>query len=140
MNLFLDTSICIDVLRTYGPDSSISLFKAIEDTCVGYISTISVAELFAGVYLSKKRDAAEKTDALLSLLEVIDLNSEIAHDGGRIYAVLSRSGKQIEFNDCLIAVTAKWCGFNSIVTRNIDHFTRIEGISAVLPEDLIPVR
>jgi tRNA(fMet)-specific endonuclease VapC len=137
MRFFLDTSICIDVLRTEGPESSVTLFKTIETTGGGYISVISVAELFAGVYLSNRRNAAEKTEDLLSLLEVIDLTPDIAHEGGKIYAYLAKVGKQIEFNDCLIAATAICSGFHSIVTRNCDHFNRIERISAVIPEKIL---
>lgn len=138
MRFFLDTSICIDVLRTAGPDSSVELFKTFEDENSGCISAITVAELFAGVYLSKQRNAGEKTDDLLSFLEIIDLHSKIAREGGRIYAHLSRLGRKIEFNDCLIAATAIYAGFQSIVTRNGDHFTRIEGLSVTVPEGIIP--
>ena len=138
MRIFLDTSICIDVLRTQGPKSSVTLFKTIENTNGGYISAISVAELFAGVYLSDRRNAAEKTQDLLNLLEVIDLTPNIAHEGGKMYAHLSRVGRKIEFNDCLIAATALCSGFHSIITRNCDHFSRIEGLSAVIPEEIHP--
>lgn len=45
MNFFLDTSICIDVLRTHGAEKSFELFKSFEDTHTGYVSVITVAEL-----------------------------------------------------------------------------------------------
>lgn len=137
MRFFLDTSICIDVLRTAGPETSVELFKTFENSNIGYISSITVAELFAGVHLSNKRNAAEKTEDLLSFLEVIDFTSEIAREGGKIYAQLTRLGQKIEFNDCLIASTALYAGHHSIVTRNINHFTRIDGLTAIIPEDII---
>ncbi|MDD1724697.1 MAG: type II toxin-antitoxin system VapC family toxin [Methanospirillum sp.] len=136
MRFFLDTSICIDILRTAGPDSSVELFKTFEEVNSGCISVITVAELFAGVYLSKQKDAGEKTEEILSFLEIIDLNARIAQKGGRIYAHLSGLGRKIEFNDCLIAATAIQAGFQSIVTRNGDHFTRVEGLSVIVPEDI----
>ncbi|MFA4860208.1 hypothetical protein [Methanoregula sp.] len=43
---------------------------------------------------------------------------------------------KIEFNDCLIAATALSPGFDEIVTRNCDHFSRIDGCSAIVPENL----
>jgi len=49
---------------------------------------------------------------------------------------LSKTGKKIEFNDCLIAATAHSLGMDKIVTRNCDHFNRIDGCSAVVPEKL----
>lgn len=137
MRFFLDTSICIDILRTSGPDSSVELFKTLEDSNTGHISSITVAELFAGVYLSKRKNAAEKTEELLSFVEIIDLTSEIAHEGGKIYAHLSRLGRKIEFNDCLIAATALHAGYQTIVTRNGNHFARIDGLTAIIPEDII---
>jgi len=137
MRFFPDTSICIDVLRTAGPDSSVELFKTLEDSNIGHISSIPVAELFAGVHLSNKRNAAEKTEYLLSFLEIIDLTSEIAREGGRIYAQLSRLGQKIEFNDCLIAATALHAGYQSIVTKNSNHVARIDGLTAIIPEDII---
>jgi predicted nucleic acid-binding protein len=49
-------------------------------------------------------------------------------------AVLIDSSKKIEFNDCLIAATACSPGMREIVTRNIDHFNRITGFAAIVPE------
>jgi len=47
---------------------------------------------------------------------------------------LSKAGIKIEFNDCLIAATARSLGMSEIVTRNIDHFNRITGFAAIVPE------
>ncbi|MDD1687246.1 hypothetical protein [Methanoregula sp.] len=55
---------------------------------------------------------------------------------GKMYATLSKSGRTIEFNDCLIAATVQSLGMNEIVTRNCDHFNRINGCTALLPKDL----
>ncbi|MDD1695143.1 MAG: type II toxin-antitoxin system VapC family toxin [Methanoregula sp.] len=66
---------------------------------------------------------------------IIDLTELIAFEGGKIYADLSKAGKKIEFNDCLIAATARSLGMNEIITRNRDHFNRISGISAIIPEE-----
>jgi predicted nucleic acid-binding protein len=136
MNFFLDTSICIDVLRTRGAEKSFELFKSFEHTHYGFVSVITVAELSAGALLSSKRDAWKKTDALLAHVQVIDLTEPVAFEAGKIYADLSRTGKRIEFNDCLIAATATSIGINTIVTRNCDHFNRIADFTAVVPEDL----
>jgi tRNA(fMet)-specific endonuclease VapC len=66
------------------------------------------------------------------------LNSlkSIALEGGKIYATLSKAGKKIEFNDCLIAATARSLGMSEIVTRNTDHFNRITGFVAIVPENV----
>ena len=134
MNFFLDTSICVDVLRTNGAQKSFELFESFERGNTGYISVITVAELFAGASLSPLRDAASKTEELLAHVQIIELTEAIAMEGGKIYANLSKAGKKIEFNDCLIAATARSLGMREIVTRNIDHFTRINGFAAIVPE------
>lgn len=136
MNIFLDTSICIDVLRLNGAEKSYEIFESFQNNNTGYISTITVAELSAGASLSPRRDAMEKTKALLAYVQIIDLSENIALEGGRIFADLSKAGRKIEFNDCLIAATARSLGMNEIITRNGDHFSRIKGIKAILPEEL----
>jgi predicted nucleic acid-binding protein len=137
MNFFLDTSICVDVLRTKGPQKSFDLFESFSlDQNTGIISVITVAELSAGAALSSLKDAQKKTDELLAYVTIVELNESVALAGGKIYADLSKTGKKIEFNDCLIAATALSLGFDEIVTRNCDHFSRIDGCSAIVPEKL----
>ena len=137
MNLFLDSSILIDVLQTNGPQKSFELISSIQSGNIGYISVITVAEVSVGAYRSPSHVAVQKTNELIANLKVIDLNEKIAKDGGKIQADLINSGKEIEINDCLIAATALASGFNTIVTRNIDHFARIPGFSAITPEQII---
>jgi tRNA(fMet)-specific endonuclease VapC len=136
MNIFIDTSICVDVLRTNGPEKSVELFESFQGRNKGYVSVITVAELSAGAHLSPRADAVEKTEALPAYVDVIDLTEMIAFEGGKIFAALSNFGKKIEFNDCLIAATALSSGMKQIVTRNSDHFKRIDNIIPVAPEDL----
>jgi tRNA(fMet)-specific endonuclease VapC len=136
MNFFLDTSICVDVLRTKGAQKSFELFESFERGNTGYISAITVAELSAGASLSPLRDAVSKTEELLAHVLIIELTEAIALEGGKIYATLSKAGKKIEFNDCLIAATARSLGMSEIVTRNTDHFNRITGFAAIVPENV----
>ena len=85
----------------------------------GYISAITVAELSAGAFLSPLRDAVCETIELLAhVLKLLGPLKSIALEGGKIYAILSKAGTKIEFNDCLIAATARSLGMNDIVTRN----------------------
>ena len=52
------------------------------------------------------------------------------------HAELIKKGEEIELNDCLIAATSLSLGIQEIATRDIDHFNRIEGIRAIMPEEL----
>ncbi len=72
----------------------------------------------------------------LSLASIIDLDREIAMEGGKIYSSLVKNGAQIELNDCLIAATSLSLGVSDLVTRNTNHFERIDEINAITPEEL----
>ena len=62
MNLLIDTSVFIDVLRSKQVESSKSLFKSLQESSdKGFISVITVAELSVGAYKSPRKDALEKT-------------------------------------------------------------------------------
>ena len=136
MKLFIDTSVFIDVLRSKQVESSKSLFRSLQEGNKGFSSAITVAELSVGAYRSPRRDALEKTLKLLSIVNVVDLSRETAVEGGRIYAELIKKGEEIELNDCLIAATSLSLGIHEIVTRDIDHFNRIENIKVTTPEEL----
>lgn len=136
MRLFVDTSIFVDNLRSKTVTSSAAFLKSLGRDNEGFTSSIVVAELSVGAYLSPRKDALSKTMELLSLVSVADLNKEIAINGGKIYSNLVRNGLEIELNDCLIAATALYLGINKIVTRNIEHFDRISEVNAVTPEEL----
>jgi len=135
MKFFVDTSIFVDCLRKEVVSSSKNFLELIGNEYSGYTSSITVAELSVGAYLSRSQNALEKTLELLNIVEVIDLDSRIAVDAGKIYAYLIQSGMRIELNDCLIAATALSLGINKIVTRNKKHFLRIEDIEAITPEE-----
>jgi tRNA(fMet)-specific endonuclease VapC len=135
MKFFVDTSIFVDCLRKEVVTSSRSFLERMGNEYSGYTSSITVAELSVGAHLSRSQDALEKTLELLNVVEVIDLNSSIAMEAGKIYADLIQNGKRIELNDCLIAATALSLDINKIVTRNKKHFLRIEDIEAVTPEE-----
>lgn len=126
----------MDVLRSRQVGSSRALLESLEGRNEGFASVITVAELCVGAYRSSRKDALERTLTLLSLAEVIDLDREIAAEGGRIYAELTGKGREIELNDCLIAATSLSQGISGIVTRDVEHFGRIDGVEAVTPEDL----
>ena len=136
MKFFVDTSVFIDCLRKETVPSSIAFLENLEAGHSGYTSSITVAELSVGAHLSRNPEALEKTLELLNIVEVIDLDSKIAIDAGKIYAGLVRSGKRIELNDCLIAATALSLGINRIVTRNVKHFVRISDVEVLTPEEI----
>lgn len=135
MKFFVDTSIFVDCLRKDVVPASKSFIKSLMDVNTGYTSTITVAELSVGAHLSPKKDALKKTLNLLAPVILVDIDRNIAIEGGRIYSSLVKSGEEIELNDCLIAAAATSVGIDAIVTRNLKHFGRIEGIRAITAEE-----
>ncbi len=136
MKFFVDTSIFVDCLRKDVVPASKSFIKSLQDVNTGYTSTITIAELSVGAHLSPRKDALRKTLNLLAPVILVDIDRNIALEGGRIYSWLVKSGEEIELNDCLIAAAATSVGIDAIVTRNKKHFGRIEGIRAITPEEV----
>ena len=136
MKFFVDTSIYVDCLRKDPVSASTSFLKSLQEDNTGFISTITVAELSVGAYLSQRKDALKKTLDLLTPVTLINIDRDIALEGGRIYSSLIKNGEEIELNDCLIVAAASSVGIHEIVTRNIKHFKRIKGIKPITPEDL----
>src|SRR5574341_442369 len=126
MRFFVDTSIFVDCLRKDVVTASKSFIKSLQDANTGYVSTITVAELSIGAHLSPRKDALKKTLNLLTPVIIVDIDRNIALEGGRIYSSLVKRGEEIELNDCLIAAAARSVGIDAIVTRNKKHFMKIE--------------
>lgn len=120
----LDTDVLIDYLR--GHPHAQELFAKLPDSCA--LSTVSVAELHAGVREGKERKAL---DTLLDTFELIDLNPTIAAQGGllrRDWGKAHGSG----LNDALIAATALVTG-RVLLTLNAKHFSMLSKGQLVVP-------
>ncbi|ANC31802.1 type II toxin-antitoxin system VapC family toxin [Isoptericola dokdonensis] len=121
----LDTNILIALLRDRGDAARRRLVEATGR--VG-VSTISEMELEYGIERSaspaRNRQAV---DELLSLVEVIDLDSLAAMHAGRIRAVLAARGTPIGPYDALLAGHARSLGL-VMVTNNVREFSRVPGL------------
>ena len=109
----IDTDVWIDFLR--GEPQALSFVKQLPNEVA--ISSISVAELYAGV-----RDGSESQalSELLDTLEVIELNRDIAQIGGLIRRDMGKS-HGLGLNDALIAATAVH-RHACLYTLNIKHY------------------
>jgi predicted nucleic acid-binding protein len=124
--VLLDSDMLIDHLRGYEPARQyLKRFEAGE--VAGYLSIITVAELAA----RHMRQEAEETKVqhLLALFTHIDLDYAIAWRGGEI-----RRHYQTRLADALIAATALMHHLR-LATRNLQHFTPIEGLQVEKPYD-----
>ncbi len=122
MPILVDTDVIIDYLR--GNPNAIKFIENSGEQL--FISTITVAELYAGV-----REGKEKTilDTFLSAFEIIPVDKNIATEGGLIRRDYARKNG-IGIADALIAATAKSLNVN-LVTLNTRHFSILENV--ILP-------
>lgn len=119
--VLLDTSILINVLHR--KPREMTLLQDLTVRGIGLaISCITVAELYAGMRIGEEKT----TQALLSALDSIPLDSEIAREAGLIRAAQRRIGKTFALDDMLIATTAIHYGY-SLITENRKDFA-IPGI------------
>jgi predicted nucleic acid-binding protein len=124
--VLLDSDILIDHLRGYEPARQyLKRFEAGE--ILGYLSIITVAELAAGQM--RQAEEESKVQHLLALFAHIDLDFAIAWRGGEI-----RRYYQTRLADALIAATALRHHLQ-LATRNLQHFTPIEGLQVEKPYD-----
>lgn len=125
--ILLDTDICIHILR--GNNKLIEERRKYPDQVA--VSFMTVAELYFGAEKSanptKNRSLIEQ---LLLTLVVINSDNQIMHRFGMLKASLEGLSIPLADADLLIAATAvEKC--NLLVTGNIKHFGRIDGLPLV---------
>ena len=126
----LDTTFLIDFLR----DLPEAVEKARELKEAGSeLSTTSINafELYIGVIRSKDPKKIARLDALLKDLRILLLGRSEAEEAASVLVELMRKGRPIEMRDALIAGCMLRNAYRSIVTRNVEDFSRISGIDVV---------
>ena len=121
----LDTCTCISMLRNEGFVRE-TLRRVGVKNC--YISEITVAELYFGVAKAEnKKRKLEDIEKIQKLFRVIPSYSSFK-EYGEIRFTLEHSGMRVDQFDLLIGATALHHQM-TLVTSNIKHFNRIQGIN-----------
>ena len=95
------------------------------------ISAVTAGELYEGAHRSfHPAGEVVKAERFLAPIEVLPLGHEEAREWGLIEAELRKAGKPIEAEDGMIAATARRHGL-TLVTGNLKHFSRIDGLLVV---------
>jgi tRNA(fMet)-specific endonuclease VapC len=95
------------------------------------LSTISLAELYEGVYYSRDpQRSQQQLESFLSSVAVLDVSKEICQVFGRQRGFLRQKGLLISDFDLLIAATCLHHNL-TLLTNNLRHFQRIEGLEIV---------
>jgi tRNA(fMet)-specific endonuclease VapC len=119
----LDTNFLIDLLRGKAGISEVA--DSFEDPKT---TTVNAFELYYGANRSAKPEKTVfEVGSLLKSIDVLDFDKSAARKAADIHAELMNSGKLVDIMDVLIAgivITNK----EELVTRNIDHFSRIQGL------------
>lgn len=127
---FIDSSFLIALLRK--ESAAKSLLKQLDTEGPHATSTIVVHELLVGAYGAKtpqkEKEAREK---ILQKLIILNFDVSAANQSAQIEAELRKHGKLIGGADILIAGTMKSRGIKTIVTRNVSHFERIQGLEVL---------
>jgi len=134
--ILVDTTFLIDALRKKNDVKKFLLNNSSETL---YTTEINVFETYLGLYANK---ILEKTpslletrklnlEELLSKFQILPFNREATIESAKILGNLIRKGQKIEFRDGLIAGIAISNGIKKILTKNTDHFIRIEKIETI---------
>lgn len=90
------------------------------------VSVVTIAELLSGMRSGEKA----KTERLLALFDVLEVNEAVARQAGH-YLRQFRRDPGIELGDALIAATARLSSAR-VVTRNEKHYP-MSDVSVVVP-------
>jgi predicted nucleic acid-binding protein len=99
-----------------------------------YVSVVTVSELLMGVHRAnneqRRRRRSDFVEAIISEVSVLDFAIGAARVHAEIYAELARKGELIGAHDLIIAATARHHDL-SILTDNIDEFSRVPGLRVI---------
>ena len=91
-------------------------------------TTITLFELYYGAgRSSKQQESILKINSLAKSVDILEFDEPAARKAGEIQAELMNSGIPIDIQDVLIAGIVM-ANKEELVTRDIDHFSRIQGM------------
>ncbi len=125
--VFSDTDCIVDFLKNRAPANS-RVRQALRSGILA-ISAVTAYELYFGEPEGPGRLAL---DELLDAIFVAPLTREAAALAGEHGAALAASGMRLATPDLLIAGTALLAGA-PLITRNVRHFGRVDGLELVDP-------
>lgn len=127
----LDTSFIADLFRK--DKGAIKKLEELAEKNEKLVTTVvNVAELYKGAYgYYKREEKIKEVDELSQIIFVLEMSIRAAKNYGYYYQYLKRRGKMIDDRDIIIASIILSYGENKIVTRNIEHFERIEEIEVL---------
>lgn len=122
----LDSDCIIDFLK--GRPEAVRAVESFQDSII--TTEINRFEVLFGIYAKKSFRPEELLAAnqLLESLDVMPFENGCGALAAKSLASLARRGGVIGQNDALIAATILNGGCQEIITRNVKHFSKIDGI------------
>lgn len=122
-----DTSFVIDVLRG-DPDALRYLDLVEKANRPEKVASITVLELYEAVpQLDVPEERRKKILDVLDSRHVVGADETVMRKAGKISGELVARGEEIDREDCIIGATASLTD-EPVVTRNSDHFERIDNL------------
>ena len=123
MIALIDTNVIIDFLQDrapFGKDAHELMTRIAKGQCIGYVSAKQVADIYYLMhhYLHDDGLSRKQIRLLFELLKVVDTTSSDCMTA--IESVMS------DYEDAVLAETAKRCSVDCIVTRNADDFSKAD--------------
>ncbi|MEJ2295934.1 MAG: type II toxin-antitoxin system VapC family toxin [Candidatus Lokiarchaeota archaeon] len=132
--IILDTNACVDYLN--GVSEIKQAISKQEDLI--HITSITVYEVNIGLERTKRKISEKRYHTLYKIwaefvsgMEIFPLGYKEAEKAAEIYDNLESSGIIIDDNDILIAGIMLSNGIAKIITKNVKHFEKIEGIEII---------
>ena len=132
MTYALDTNVIIDYLRK-NKIIAYNMLKADDDGHILAIPSIVYYEVMRGfkeTAMTKRFNAFQILLGKLKLLYLEENNMKALNIAAKIYESIRKTGNLIEDNDIFIAAAAM-ANDATLVTDNIKHFERVEGLAVV---------
>ena len=125
----LDSDCLIDYFR--GKKEAIEIIRKYQEEVA--TTEITVFEVFYGIHAKKNFSEKEAVVAeeFFNSIYVFPFDSDCGKKSAKILASLKAEGKIIEQNDCFIASIMLKNGISEIITKNRNHFSKIEGIKVL---------
>ena len=124
---FLDTTFLIDFLK--GNKDAREKAHELRDQDLATTSQ-NIFEVLVGIHRKKSPSSSEldSFEKMLGSINVFDFDIGSSHSASKIAADLINQGKEIDIIDCLVAGTVLSKNHDTIVTRDMNHFSRIKEI------------
>lgn len=126
---FIDTTFLIDIRRK-NPHVN-KILEQLDKEGIHAVSSLVAHEFLVGGYGSKSEDELEERKKLLQHFIIFPFDLDSADYSAQIESELRKKGKFIGVADIMIVGTMKSHGIDTIVTRNVKHFEKIDGIKVI---------